>query len=222
MPARRSNSAWKKQSSVGVKAVSLKPANSSATTASRFVACPACDLHVPSHCINEHLDSACTAAVAAQPNVRRSVLSKGLKIITMLHYNSSSCRTDKGWFDPLTSAAGPAKKAKSSTSSQWWRHTADSKAAPAALGKVTGNAQKVPLTAAELSNAVPCELVPDVLPRELADKLLQVGFSHTLSPKNEQRGLVGEVDTPSYVLLQNSGGSLYFSAGLMHLPQLLT
>ena len=35
----------------------------------------------------------------------------------------------------------------------------------------------MPLTAAELVDAVPCELVPDILPRELADKLLQVGYA---------------------------------------------
>ena len=96
MPARRSSLAGKRQSSVGVKAVLLKPARSSATTESRFVACPVCDLHVPSYCINEHLDSACTTAVAASPEFRGSILSKGLKMIAMPQYNSSSCRTVTG------------------------------------------------------------------------------------------------------------------------------
>ena len=96
MPARRRGLGNKKQGSVGVKAVLLKPVRSSATTESRFVACPACELHVPSHCINEHLDSACAAAVAAQPTTRGSVLSKGLNMIPMLQYNSSKCRTVEG------------------------------------------------------------------------------------------------------------------------------
>ena len=54
----------------------------------------------------------------------------------------------------------------------------------------------MPLTAAELLDAVPCELVPDILPRELAEKLLQVGYAshvHQAQYMNYIEGLEGRM-----------------------------
>lgn len=67
---------------------------------------------------------------------------------------------------------------------QWWK-AGQGRPEHVATGKwaASGRQSKSqPLTAEQLRQAVPCELLPNVLPRELADSLLQVSLARSRQP----------------------------------------
>lgn len=163
-----------------------------AQTSSRFVSCPVCSAHVLKHSVNEHLDKCCLgnenqrgdaktapSTKLPQPDGEHAGYctqqSRELSFEEVLRYQIAGDEEGVHAMDALI-PGGARMKEGSKGGVQWWRDKpTDSQ--HVAFGRASGgprSSKPVPLTAAQLREAVPCELIADVLPRELADSLLLV------------------------------------------------
>ena len=137
---------------------------STLNSGSRFVPCPACGASVPVHSINSHLDEGCPSlpAPAVNPPAATAAVPHAAVIGQLVDAPSQSTTS--------ADADLPEHRIPAPAQQQIVQMLAPARA-PLAWARM--ERRQLPLTAQQLAQNTPCELVRDALPPALAKAVLQ-------------------------------------------------